>query len=127
MKYSPHDYQAFAIEYIESHPICAVFLDMGLGKTSITLSAIFNLLFDSFEVRKVLIVAPLRVARDTWKNEIQKWDHLKSIIYSVAVGSEEERKNALMQKADIYIINRENLPWLTEKNNLAFGRSSCIK
>ena len=120
MKYSPHDYQAFAIEYIESHPICAVFLDMGLGKTSITLSAIFNLLFDSFEVRKVLIVAPLRVARDTWKNEIQKWDHLKSIIYSVAVGSEEERKNALMQKADIYIINRENLPWLAEKSNLAF-------
>ena len=76
MRYKPHDYQAYAIDYIETHPVATVFLDMGLGKTSITLTAINDLLFDSFEVHRVLVIAPLRVARDTWTAEVDKWDHL---------------------------------------------------
>ena len=105
MRYKPHDYQAYAIDYIETHPIATVFLDMGLGKTSITLTAINDLLFDSFEVHRVLVIAPLRVARDTWAAEVDKWDHLQNLICSVAVGTEAERKAALMRPADIYIIN----------------------
>ena len=114
MRYAPHDYQAYAIDYIETHPIATVFLDMGLGKTSITLTAISNLLFDSFEVHRVLVIAPLRVARDTWTAEVDKWDHLQNLICSVAVGTEAERKAALMRTADIYIINRENVVWLVD-------------
>ena len=91
-----------------------------LSKTSITLTAINNLLFDSFEVHKVLVIAPLRVARDTWVNEIKKWDHLKDLIVSVAVGNEMDRLRALKAKADIYIINRENIPWLIEKSGVRF-------
>ena len=109
MRYEPHDYQKYAIDYIESHPFAAVLLDMGLGKTSITLTAIADLLFDSFMVHKVLVIAPLRVARDTWPAEIGKWDHLSHLTFSVAVGTEAERKAALEAKADIYIINRENV------------------
>lgn len=112
MKYEPHEYQKYAINYIKTHPFAAVLLDMGLGKTSITLTAIGDLLFDSFEVHRVLVIAPLRVARDTWSAELQKWDHLHSLNYSVVVGSEAERKAALLRKADIYIINRENVQWL---------------
>lgn len=120
MIYVPHDYQKYAIEFIENKPTSALLLDMGLGKTSITLTAINNLLFDSFEVHKVLVVAPLRVARDTWKNEVAKWDHLKDLIVSVAVGNEMDRLRALKAKADIYIINRENIPWLIEKSGVRF-------
>lgn len=120
MKYLPHEYQRYATEYIKSHPIAAVFLSMGLGKTSITLSALMDLLFDEFKIHKVLIVAPLRVARTTWPEEIQKWDHLKMLTYSVAVGTEQERLQALSRKADIYIINRENVPWLVEKTYFDF-------
>mgnify|MGYP002509926752 CR=1 FL=1 len=87
MKYNPHDYQTFATDFIERHPIAAVFLDMGLGKTIITLFAIYDLCYDTFEVGKVLIIAPLRVARDTWKDEIEKWEHLKGLTYSIAVGT----------------------------------------
>lgn len=120
MKYEPHEYQRYAINYIEEHPFAAVLLDMGLGKTSITLAAIADLLFDSFEVHKVLVIAPLRVARDTWSAELQKWDQFHQLTYSVAVGSEAERKAALTRKADIYIINRENVQWLIEKSKLPF-------
>ena len=120
MRYKPHDYQAYAIDYIETHPIAAVLLDMGLGKTSITLTAIFDLLFDSFEVHRVLVIAPLRVARDTWTAEVDKWDHLQSLICYVAVGTETERKAALMRQADIYIINRENVQWLVEESGIPF-------
>ena len=120
MRYKPHDYQAYAIEYIESHPIATVFLDMGLGKTSITLTAISNLLFDSFEVHRILVIAPLRVARDTWTAEVDKWDHLQNLICSVAVGTEAERKAALLRPADIYIINRENVQWLVEESGIPF-------
>ena len=120
MKYSPHDYQRYAAEFITTHPIAALLLDMGLGKTSITLTAINDLLFDSFEVHKVLVVAPLRVARDTWSAEIEKWEHLKNLRYSVVVGTEQERLNALRTSADVYIINRENIQWLVEESCLIF-------
>lgn len=98
----------------------AVFLDMGLGKSVITLSAIFDLCLDSFLVRKVLVIAPLRVARDTWPAEIQKWDHLNGLTYAVAVGTEAERKAALQQRASVYIINRENVQWLVEDSDISF-------
>jgi len=126
MKYAPHNYQAYAIDYIETHPITTVFLDMGLGKTSITLTAIKNLLFDSFEVYKVLVIAPLRVARDTWTAEADKWDHLRCLICSVAVGTEAQRKSALMRSADVYIINRENVQWLIEESGLPFDYDMVV-
>lgn len=114
MIYNPHDYQKYAIKYIETHPISAVLLDMGLGKTSITLTALFDLLFDYFAVHKILVIAPLRVAKNTWGDEIKKWEHLKDLQYSIAVGTEKERLAALNEKADIYIINRENVQWLID-------------
>lgn len=120
MIYRPHDYQQYAIDYIEHNSIAAVLLDMGLGKTSITLTAINNLLFDSFEVHKVLVIAPLRVARETWTAEVEKWNHLKDLKCSVAVGTAEERISALTVKADVYIINRENLQWLVEGSGITF-------
>lgn len=126
MKYNPHDYQRYAAEFITTHPIAALLLDMGLGKTSITLTAINDLLFDSFEVHKVLVVAPLRVARDTWSAEIEKWEHLKNLRYSVVVGSEQERLNALRAPADIYIINRENVQWLVEESRLPFDYDMAV-
>ena len=118
MKYNPHKYQSYITRFIEEHSIAAVFVDMGLGKTVTTLTAIYNLCFDSFEVRKVLVIAPLRVARDTWPAEIEKWDHLKGLTYSVAVGTEVERKAALLQQANVYIINRENVTWLIEESGI---------
>ena len=120
MKFVPHKYQQYAIEHIEKNKISALFLDMGLGKTSITLTAVNELLFDSFEVRKVLVIAPLRVARNTWCDEIKKWDHLRNIKYSIVVGTEKERISALNKKADIYIINRENVDWLVNKSGYKF-------
>ena len=120
MKYEPHSYQRYAIEYIKEHPISAILLDMGLGKTSITLSAVADLLFDSFEVSKVLVIAPLRVAKTTWKDEIQKWEHLNILEYSIITGTETERLSALNKQADIYIINRENIQWLVDKSGIKF-------
>lgn len=120
MKYEPHSYQRFAAEYIETHPVAAVLLDMGLGKTSITLTALADLLFDSFEIHKVLVIAPLRVASVTWSAEIKKWEHLHILQYSVVVGTEAERLAALKADADIYIINRENVQWLIEKSGVPF-------
>lgn len=120
MKYEPHDYQQYAIEYIRTHPVAAVLLDMGLGKTSITLTALNDLLFDYFDVHKILVIAPLRVARNTWSGEIGKWEHLVDLQYSIIVGTEKERKSALAKRADIYIINRENVQWLIEKSGYPF-------
>jgi SNF2 family DNA or RNA helicase len=120
VKYKPHEYQVYATEYILNHPIAAVLLDMGLGKSVITLTAIFDLTLDSFLVRKVLVIAPLRVARDTWPAEIEKWDHLKGLKYTVAVGSEVQRKTALMKRAQVYIINRENVEWLITRSGIPF-------
>lgn len=126
MKYEAHDYQKYATTFIEEHPVSAILLDMGLGKSVITLTAISDLLFDSFEIHRVLVIAPLRVARDTWPAELEKWEHLHSLIYSVAVGTEVQRKAALLQKADIFIINRENVEWLVEKSGLPFDYDMVV-
>lgn len=126
MKYRPHEYQQYAIEYIETHPISAVLLDMGLGKTSITLTALQDLLFDRFEAHKVLIIAPLRVARNTWPAELQKWDHLQDLTISVVVGNAEERKAALAKQADLYVINREMVLWLVEQSGYKFDFDTVV-
>ena len=126
MKYNPHEYQTFASKFIETHPVSAILLDMGLGKSVITLSAIFQLCLDLFEIRKVLVIAPLRVARDTWSAEINKWDHLKGLTYSVAIGTEAERRAALQKPASVYIINRENVSWLVESSGLPFDYDMVV-
>ena len=120
MKYNPHNYQTYATEFMIKNPVSAVFLDMGLGKTVVTLTAINEMCRDTFLVSKVLVIAPLRVARDTWPAEIEKWNHLKGLTYAVAVGTEAERRAALLQNASVYIINRENLCWLIEGSGLPF-------
>ena len=120
MKFIPHEYQRYSINFIEHHKIAAVFLDCGLGKTVITLTALNDLLFDYFEISRVLVVAPLRVARNTWPQEIDKWEPLNHLHYSVAVGTEKERLAALRQTASLYIINRENVPWLVEKTDFTY-------
>lgn len=121
MQYKPHEYQQYATNFVLKHPVAAVFLDCGMGKSVIALTAIYDLMFNSFDVSKVLVIAPLRVARDTWPSEINKWNHLKGLTCSVVVGSETERKEALRRKADIYIINRENVEWLVSKSGFPFG------
>ena len=114
MKYVPHAYQAFCINYIKTHPVSALFLDMGLGKTVITLTAIRDLMLDELLVTKTLVIAPLRVARDTWPAETRKWDHLNDLDISVIVGDLRVRESAVSKSALIYIINRENIKWLVE-------------
>ena len=126
MKYKPHKYQQYAIEFIKQHPIAAILLDLGMGKTSIVLSCLNYLMFETFEVSKVLIIAPLRVARNTWSDEIKKWDHLQGLRYSIAVGTAAERIKALKADADIYIINRENVPWLVEESGLPFDYDMVV-
>ncbi len=121
MKFKPHAYQRYCIDYIKTHPISALFLDMGLGKTVTTLTALRDMMLDDMSVSKVLVIAPLRVARDTWPAEVQKWDHLHDLDVSVMVGNVKERMAALNHRAMIYIINRENVQWLVgyyEKNGL---------
>lgn len=112
MHYRPHNYQRQATDYIVTHPQAAIFLGMGLGKTVITLSAIWHLLMDSFQARRVLVIAPLRVARDTWAAEATKWDHLAGLTMAVAVGSRQQRLEALAAGTMVTVINRENVPWL---------------
>lgn len=120
MQYNPHEYQRFAADFIENNPIAAVFLDCGLGKTAITLTAIQNLIYDRFDVSKVLVIAPLRVALTGWSGEIEKWEHLHGLKYSVCVGTAAERTAALKSDADIYIINRENVYWLVVESGIKF-------
>jgi len=112
MKYVPHEYQNYAKEFIIEQDVSALFLDCGLGKTVIALSAIWELLLDYFEIRKVLIIAPLRVAMVTWVGELEKWDHLSGIEMSTIIGSEMERIAALNKRGNVYVINRENVEWL---------------
>ena len=120
MQYRPHEYQTYAINFILEHPIAAVLLEMGLGKSVITLTAIYELMLNRFEVNKVLVIAPLRVARDTWPSEIEKWEHLKGLTYSVVIGTEAERLRALRTPAHVYLINRENIDWLITKSGIPF-------
>ena len=112
MLYKPHGYQRFAEEFIETHPEAGLFLDMGLGKTVTTLTALSKLRWD---VDKILVIAPKRPALDTWPEEISKWDHLKDLTYSVVMGSPKQREAALAVEVDIYIINRENVVWLVNQ------------
>ena len=126
MQYEPHEYQSFATDYIEYHPISALLIDMGLGKTVITLTALFDLLFDSFEIHKVLVVAPLRVGLISWPDELKKWEHLHFLKSSIVIGTEMERLRALKAKSDIYIINRENLEWLVTKSGYKFDFDTVV-
>lgn len=126
MRYVAHNYQNYAKDFILAHKVSALFLDCGLGKTITTLTAINELMYDSFEISKVLIIAPLRVAQSTWKDEIEKWDHLNLLRYSIAVGDEKERLKALKQNAGIYIINRENVDWLVNKSGIDFNFDMLI-
>ena len=121
MRYVPHDYQRYATDFILAHPEAAILLDMGLGKSVISLTAIWELCLNRFEIGRVLVIAPLRVARDTWPAEIQKWDHLRGLTYSVVVGTEKERRAALMRSASVFIINRENIQWLVEDSGIPFA------
>jgi SNF2 family DNA or RNA helicase len=125
MKYRPHDYQRYTTEFILTHSQSAIFLDCGLGKTVITMTALYYLLFDSFEIRKVLVICPLRVGA-VWVEEINKWIHLNILRFAVAIGTEAQRKAALMQTADIYIINRENVDWLVNRSGLAFDYDMVV-
>ncbi len=110
----PHSYQAFSIQKIIDNPAAGLFLDMGMGKTVSTLTAVKDLMYDYFEVSKVLVIAPLRVANFTWTDEIEKWEHLNDLRVSKVLGSEKKRLEALQVKADIYTINRENVAWLVD-------------
>lgn len=110
----PHEYQTRAIQKVIDQGKVGLFLDMGLGKTVITLTAIQELIYDYFQVRHVLVVAPKRVAEDTWSREHQKWDHLKDLTVQLVTGTPAERKKALQEEADVYVIGRDNVCWLTE-------------
>lgn len=120
MKFIPHDYQAFAIDFLLTHPAAGLFLKIGMGKTVTTLTAAEQLLYDRFEVSKVLVIAPLRVADDTWSREGRKWDHLQHLRVSKVLGTEKQRRAALAEDADLYCINRENVPWLVKLYGLAW-------
>lgn len=120
MKYNPHEYQKYATNFIIDHPVAAILLDMGLGKSVITLTAINDLIYNRFEVNRVLVIAPLRVANNTWPDEIKKWDHLSHLTYSVVTGNKQQRLAALRQDVNLYIINRENLKWLVEDYGVPF-------
>ena len=115
MHYTPHNYQQQATQFIIDHDEAAILLGMGLGKSVITLTAIWQLMLDYFTISRVLVVAPLRVARDTWPAEIAKWDHLDGLTVAVAVGTKQDRLNALAESAMVTIINRENIPWLVNQ------------
>jgi SNF2 family DNA or RNA helicase len=120
-----HKYQEYSVRFIIDHPTAAILLDCGLGKTVITLTALNELLFDYFEMHKVLVICPLRVG-NVWKNEVQKWSHIRNLKLSVAIGTETERLAALKTPADIYIINRENVKWLVEDSSLPFDFDTVI-
>ena len=125
MKYVPHNYQKKCMEFIITHPIAMIWLSCGMGKTSVGLTSLEQLLYDFFEIHKVLIICPIRVAY-TWRDEIEQWDHLQHLKYSIAIGTAEERMAALKADADIYIINRENVDWLVNKSKVPFIWDACI-
>ena len=125
MKYVPYEYQQYATRFIEKNEVAAIFLECGLGKSVITLTAIKNLIAKG-EVKKVLVIAPLRVGKTTWPDEIEKWEHLKGLTYSVAIGTVKERESALRKNADITIINRENVEWLIAKSGVPFDYDMVV-
>ena len=109
-----HEYQKYGVHFIINNPISALMLECGLGKTITTLTAVSDLMYDYFEISKVLIIAPLRVGLSVWKQECDKWEQLKYLRCSIAVGSVSERQKAMQSDADVYIINRENVEWLVK-------------
>lgn len=122
MEYRPHNYQNYCIERIYATKKCGLFLDMGLGKSIIALTAIRHLMFDVFRVRKVLVIAPKKVAEGTWMREAQKWDHTQILRMSLVAGTQKKRVKALCDEADVYVIGRDNVVWLVEyyKNDWPF-------
>lgn len=107
-----HKYQCACVEHIISHPFCGLFIEMGLGKTVSTLTAVNDLMNDYCEVNSVLVIAPKRVAESVWQEEAEKWDHLKHLRFSKIIGSQKQRVQAIREKADIHIISRDNVAWL---------------
>ena len=128
MKFIPHPYQQYCIAQAIQKPALGLFLDMGLGKTIITLSVINELKYGRFQVRKVLVIAPKKVAEATWQREAAKWDNVKHLRFSTVLGSQAKRIRALNTSADIYIINRENVVWLVDyyKNDWPLIWSSAM-
>jgi len=120
MEFRPYAYQQHAIEHIIANPACGLFLEMGLGKSVITLTAIDRLVYELMEVARVLVIAPLRVAQTVWTGEAEKWDHLRHLRVSRVLGTERQRKEALRAKADVYVVNRENVVWLCGYYGAAF-------
>lgn len=120
MKYKAHEYQRYATNYILEHPTCCLMLDCGMGKTVITLTALWELVLDSFDCGRVLIIAPKRVAQTVWAQEIDKWEHLTGLKAVRVIGTERERRLAMAQQASLYIINRENLVWLVQNYRWSF-------
>lgn len=114
MIFQPHPYQAYCIERLLTDPALGLYLDMGLGKTVITLTAIADLEYNRFQVSRALVIAPKKVAEATWQREASKWDHLRHLRFSTILGSESKRIRALNTPADVWVINRENIPWLVE-------------
>lgn len=114
MRFKPHDYQKRMIQKVIDTDHVGLFLDMGLGKTVIALTAVERLMFEEFEISRVLVIAPKRVAQDTWSREHEKWDHLKDLKISLVTGSPAQRKKALAADADVYVIGRDNVVWLTQ-------------
>ena len=114
MNYRPYDYQRTAMQWIIDKPHCGLFLDMGLGKTVSTLTAVQQLI-DDCEVSRVLVVAPKKVAETTWSTEAEKWDHLHDLRVVKVLGSEKQRCAALAEKADVYVTGRDTFVWLVGK------------
>lgn len=114
MKYTPHSYQSYCIQRIINDTSVGLFLDMGLGKTVITLTAVNDLKFNRFQIQRCLVIAPKKVAEATWSKEAEKWDHLKHLRISKILGTENKRLRAVNTPADVYVINRENVPWLVD-------------
>lgn len=114
MQFQPHEYQRYAIQRIVEQPACGLLLDMGLGKTVITLTAIVELMHNRFDVARVLVIAPKKVAEETWAQEAVKWEHTRHLRVAKVLGSERQRVEALNTPADVYVINRENVEWLVD-------------
>lgn len=126
MLYNPHKYQDFSLQHVLDNPYCALFLEPGLGKTSVAMTAVDLLLYEDFSISKVLVIAPKRVAEDTWTSEAAKWDHLQHLTFSKIMGTVQERLAGIKAKADIYIVNRENVAWLVTHHQSAWPYDMVI-
>lgn len=125
MKFIPWSYQEYAINHVIDYNVTGLFLDMGMGKTVSSLTAIDNLLFLG-DTNKVLVIAPKRVAEDTWSTEVDKWDHLKDLKISIILGTSKQRDEAVKKDADIYVTSRDNVVWLVENYFKTWKWDTCI-